>query len=66
MSLNNQYKENTINRLTLSETDTFEEVNKALNMLIDNHNENEVYNAEVERYNESVIPKKKDKKKGGK
>ena len=41
-------------RLSFSETDTFGEVNKALNMLIDAHNENEAYNAEVEKYNESL------------
>lgn len=58
-----------IDRLTESETDTFSEVNKALNMLIDAINRNEVYNAEVEKYNKSVLPKKKGKstkKKGDK
>lgn len=50
-----------IDRLTESETDTFSEVNKALNMLINEINANEVYNAEVERYNESVEEEKGDK-----
>lgn len=50
-----------IDRLTESETDTFSEVNKALNMLIDAINRNEVYNAEVEEYNKSVEEEKGDK-----
>ncbi len=52
-----------MNRLTESETNTFEEVNKALNMLIDRQNENEKYNAEIERHNKSV---EKYNKKGAK
>ena len=47
-------------RVSFSETDTFAEVNKVLNMLIDRQNENEAYNAEVEEYNKS-IEKKGDK-----
>ena len=55
-------------RVSFSETDTFAEVNKVLNMLIDRQNENEAYNAEVEEYNKSIgaQPKKKPKKKGAK
>ncbi|KKN43345.1 hypothetical protein LCGC14_0704020 [marine sediment metagenome] len=41
-------------RVSFSETDTFGEVNKILNLLIDAHNENEAYNAEVEEYNKSL------------
>ena len=41
-------------RLSFSETDTFGEVNKALNMLIDRQNENDAYNAEVEKCNKSL------------
>ena len=41
-------------RVSLSETDTFVEVNKVLNILIDRQNENEQYNAEVEKYNKSL------------
>lgn len=54
-------------RVSFSETDTFAEVNKVLNMLIDRQNENEAYNAEVEKYNKSIgaEPNKKTKK-GGK
>ncbi len=52
-------------RLSFSETDTFGEVNKALNMIIDELNENEAYNAEVEVYNKSIMPKKKSSKKKG-
>lgn len=56
-----------MDRLTESETDTFSEVNKALNVIIDKLNENEakddVYNSEVDKYNESV---EESNKKGGK
>lgn len=50
-----------LKRLTLSETDTFEEVNKALNNLIDNINliESKVIDDDIEA-------EKKAKKKGGK
>ncbi len=47
--------------LTLSETDTFEEVNKVLNMLIDNLNQ-----AEGKILVLTEILTRKSKKKGGK
>ena len=40
--------------VTESETNTFGEVNKVLNVLIDRQNENEAFNAEVEEYNKSI------------
>lgn len=51
-------------RVTEAETNTFSEVNKVLNMLIDRQNENDTYNAEVEEYNISIGAQ--PKKKGGK
>lgn len=47
-----------LNRFTLSDTNTFDEVNKALNLLVDAHNENELELSLVK-------PKKKPKKKKG-
>lgn len=41
-------------RVSFSETDTFAEVNKVLNMLIDEINKNEEYNKEVEEFNDSI------------
>lgn len=43
-----------LRRLSFSETDTFSEVNKALNAIIDEINENEAYNKKVEEYNDSI------------
>lgn len=59
-----------LNNVTGSETDTFDEVNKILNRIIDNfnsvataNNEHNVavgkYNAEVDKYNRSVDNPKK-------
>lgn len=56
-----------LERFTLSDTNTFEEVNRALNILVDAQNANEEFNAEVEEYNISVgAQPKKSNKKGGK
>lgn len=63
-----------LNQITGSETDTFDEVNKVLNILREKHNElvdvvltmstkNDVFNAEVDEYNKSV---EKSNKKGDK
>ncbi len=63
-----------LNQITGSETDTFDEVNKFLNILREKHNElvdivlamstkNDAYNAEVDEYNKSLS---EPKKKGGK
>ena len=45
--------------VTGSETDTFDEVNKVLNRIIDELNSTEDYNAEVEEYNEELLGEKK-------
>ena len=62
-----------LKNVTGQETDTFDEVNKVLNKLITNQNRieerldaNDAYNAEVDKYNESLLKKSKPKKKGGK
>ncbi len=71
-----------LKNVTGQETDTFDEVNKALNRIIDNINlveskvlvldnkatENDSYNAEVAKYNSALLekPKGKSKKKGDK
>ncbi len=63
-----------LNQITGSETDTFDEVNKFLNILREKHNElvdvvlknatkNNAYNAEVEKYNKGL---EEPQKKGGK
>jgi hypothetical protein len=66
-----------LKNVTGQETDTFDEVNKVLNRIIDNLNlienkvlvldnkatKNDSYNAEVEKYNENLL---EPKKKGGK
>lgn len=52
-----------ISRLTLSETDTFDEVNKAINMLIDSLN---LIEDKVCQITEGLSGPKKTKKKGGK
>jgi len=71
-----------LKNVTGQETDTFDEVNKVLNRVIDNLNlvenkvlvldnkatKNDSYNAEVAKYNSDLLekPKGKSKKKGGK
>ena len=63
-----------LNQITGSETDTFDEVNKFLNILRVKHNELvdavlereakiDAYNAKIEKYNEGLL---EPKKKGGK
>lgn len=47
-----------MNRFTESETNTFDEVTKALNILVDRENENEAYNAKVDEYNKSLSEEK--------
>ena len=63
-----------LNPITGSETDTFDEVNKTLNIMREKHNElvdvvldmstkSDAYNAKVDEYNKSLIePKKKGAK----
>ncbi len=53
-----------LKNVTGTETDTFDEVNKVFNKLIDHLNSvevaNTIYNDEVEEYNESIGFKKGD------
>ena len=63
-----------LNHITGSETDTFDEVNKSLNILREKHNElvdvviamstkNNAYNAKVDKYNKGLEePEKKGDK----
>lgn len=61
-----------LNQITGSETDTFDEINKFLNILREKHNdlvdrveqlatENNTFNAEVDEYNKNLEEKKGDK-----
>ena len=59
-----------IKPFAFSETDSFDEVNKALNRLVDFCNKiignNDEYNADVDKFNKSIMKKPKKKKSKGK